>query len=431
MRIGFYGDDFTGSVDALLQLRRAGLTGVLATSVEDAAAIASDAEVVGIAGVARSLRTEELTAELRPVLDWFARQQAPIVQYKACSTADSSPEQGSLGRVLELAREVFGTAPVPVVFAQPDFGRYTFFGHHFARDGDQVFRLDRQPTMRAHPSTPSTESDLARHLGAQTSLPVGMLPWTEYEPGAAGRLATLLATSSDAAVVCDAFTDAHLDLLGLAITQDADRPGRTAGAAGADAVTGARFVLGAGGLSLGLGRALGGTAPQLSTTAAPAQRPCLALSGSRSPRTWRQIEAAARAGWTCIDLRESGAAERAIAAHTSGAHTVYHSSTPGGQQLDAAAVVEALVQVAATRLQAAPATRVLLCGGDTSGTVLRRLGVASLSITSQPWGNVVLCQTRAPAHPYDGAEVVLKGGQMGHEDLFEDVRHGRTPALPP
>lgn len=87
--------------------------------------------------------------------------------------------------------------------------------------------------------------------------------------------------------------------------------------------------------------------------------------------------------------------------------------------------------MAAARLQAAPSTRVLLCGGDTSGTVLRRLGVASLSITSRPWGNVVLCQTRAPAHLYDGAEVVLKGGQMGHEDLFEDVRHGRQPAPTP
>lgn len=430
MRIGFYGDDFTGSVDALLQLRRAGLTGVLATSVEHAAAAAGGAEVVGIAGVARSLRTEELAAELRPVLDWFARQQAPIVQYKACSTADSSPEQGSLGRVLEIAREVFGTAPVPVVFAQPDFGRYTFFGHHFARDAGQVFRLDRQPTMRAHPSTPSTESDLARHLGAQTSLPVGTLPWTEYGPGAAGQLAALLATCSDAAVVCDAFTDAHLDLLGEAITQGGDGPGSTT-TAGTDAPPGTRFVLGAGGLSLGLGRALGGSAAPLDSDAPPAQGACLALSGSRSPRTWQQIEAAARAGWTCIDLREPDSATRAVDAHTSGADTVYHSSTPGGRQLDTAAVVEALVTVAAARLQAAPRTRVLLCGGDTSGTVLRRLGVASLSITSRPWGNVVLCQTRAPARPYDGAEVVLKGGQMGHEDLFEDVRRGRQPAPTP
>ncbi|TDE88517.1 four-carbon acid sugar kinase family protein, partial [Occultella glacieicola] len=283
MRFGFYGDDFTGSVDALLQLRAAGLTGVLATSVAAAERLEGGHDVIGIAGVARSLPTEALAAEVGPALRWFAGRGAPIVQYKACSTADSSPVTGSLGRVLELGREVFGDRAVPVLFAQPDFGRYTFFGHHFARDGDRVFRLDRQPTMSAHPVTPSTESDLVRHLGAQTALPIAAVDWRSYGPtaqgGSGGPVApgagspavanahaphatdpvTALAsaieaagtTTAAAAVVLDAFTDAHLDLVGAAIV------GSSSAGRAADAGTHRpRFVLGAGGLSLGLGRAL-------------------------------------------------------------------------------------------------------------------------------------------------------------------------------
>ena len=424
MKLGFYGDDFTGSVDALLQLRRAGLTGVLATSVAHAEALASDAEAVGIAGVARSLPTADLPAEVLPALRWFAGQGAPVVQYKACSTADSSPQLGSLGRVIELAREVFGSAAIPAVFAQPDFGRYTFFGHHFARDGGHVYRLDRQPTMRTHPSTPSTESDLARHLGTQTELPVGTLTWTEYAADAE-QVPALLAASADAAVVCDAFTDAHLDLLGEAIAHGARGTGADSHSSTGQR-PGPRFVLGAGGLSLGLGRALGGAAPALPEHAAAAEGPCLVLSGSRSARTWEQIEAAERAGWTCVDLRADGAAARASAAHAAGADTVFHSSTPGGSRLSAAAVTEALLTLAQSRLQAAPGTRLVLAGGDTSGGLLRRLGVASLTIEACPWGNVALCRTHAPGHAHDGGQVVLKGGQMGHRDLFEDVRRGST-----
>ena len=89
---------------------------------------------------------------------------------------NAHPAVGSLGTVIELAREAYGSQPVPLLFAQPDFGRYTVFGHHFARDGDRVWRLDRQPTMSRHPVTPMGESDLAVHLGRQTRLPIASVP---------------------------------------------------------------------------------------------------------------------------------------------------------------------------------------------------------------------------------------------------------------
>src|SRR5699024_3009416 len=156
-RLAFYGDDFTGSVDVLLQVARCGWSGHLFTSLpdpEDRRAVAQSSDAVGIAGIARSLPTTRLDDEVRPVLTAMAGIDPQVLQYKACSTADSSVHVGSLGRALEIGREVLGRRTVPLLFAQPDFGRYTAFGHHFAREAETVYRLDRQPTMSSHPVTP-------------------------------------------------------------------------------------------------------------------------------------------------------------------------------------------------------------------------------------------------------------------------------------
>ncbi|WP_420000233.1 four-carbon acid sugar kinase family protein [Streptomyces boninensis] len=415
-RIGFYGDDFTGSVDALLQLREAGLGGVLVTS-PDVEPPPGDLQVVGIAGTSRSLPTPAMAAEAGPALSRLRELGAEVVQYKACSTADSSPDVGSLGRAVELGREVFPAAvPVPVAFAQPGFGRYTFFGHHFARDGAQVHRLDRQPTMRRHPVTPATESDLRLHLSAQTDLPIGSLHWPALADPA--EVAKVLNGAGDAAVVCDAFTDEHLDVIAAALMAGASRP---------------RFVLGAGGLSGALGRALevDDRLRPLRTEATASSVPTLVLSGSRSALTQRQLTAAERAGWSTVDPFGAEAIRR-IRRHLARGTSVTVDSTLGEAPRASSAIEERLAEIAAACLRQEPTTRLVLCGGDTSGNVLRRLGIQRLSIENRPWGNVAVCVAVGAARHLRAVEVVLKGGQMGHEDLLDDVRHGRplTPHSP-
>lgn len=81
----------------------------------------------------------------------------------------------------------------------------------------------------------------------------------------------------------------------------------------------------------------------------------------------------------------------------------------------AAAVVAAVAQAGAVR-------RVIVCGGDTSSRVTRLLGVESLSIAANPWGNVALCAAHAPDPAIDGLELLLKGGQVGDDELFESIR---------
>lgn len=413
MRIGFYGDDFTGSIDALLQFRRAGLSGVLVTDPSLVPGAADDHDVVGIAGIARSLPTGSLEAEVRPALAALLATGVDVVQYKACSTVDSSPAIGSLGRVVELARGLVGPAPVPVLFAQPDFGRYTVFSTHFARDGADIYRLDRHPTMANHPSTPATEADLREILRRQTDLGVGAVQWPAVRDEDVGAALA----GSIPIVVCDGFSDEHLDAVGRAVL--------------AAAGDGPRFVLGAGGLSLGIGRAASRNRDQdaLDADVAPAEAGTVVLSGSMSPLTRGQIEAARHAGWAIVDLFADDASERAARLHASGRDLIVSSSPsappPGRRPAEARDVVEGLAAIGDACLRRDPRTRIVLCGGDTSGRVLRRWGCERLEIGGRPWGNVVLCRARGGRRHLAAVEVVLKGGQTGHLELFDDIAHGR------
>lgn len=423
--VAYYGDDFTGSVDVLLQFARYGLAGRLFTAMPSPQALreaAEAADVVGIAGIARSLPTEQLSDELSPVFEALRDLGVPVVQYKACSTADSSPTLGSIGRVIEVGRAVFGERPVPMLFAQPDFGRYTVFGHHFAREGDTVYRLDRQPTMSNHPSTPMRESDLARHFSLQTSLPIRSLAcWNDGEP-----LAAAITGTDAAALVLDALTDEHVEVVGRAVRAlAAAASGRNAGP-DFDPVSGPVFAIGSGGLSRGLAAASGAARREVPASGTRSG-PVLAVSGSRSPQTRRQADAAASAGWLAQPLRldqSAGAIADVVAALASGRSVVLTSDdadVPGG-----AGALEAIAEAAASVIRAAvragATRRVIVCGGDTSSRVTRLLGVDSLSITANPVANVVLLRAHSLDPEVDGLELLLKGGQVGPADLFELVR---------
>ena len=121
LRLAFYGDDFTGSTDALEVLSFSGLRCALFLSVptpEQMQALGGF-DAIGVAGSSRAMTTAELDADLPGVLAGLAALPVPLVHYKVCSTFDSSPGTGSIGRVMELARDVFTQHLVPVVAATP------------------------------------------------------------------------------------------------------------------------------------------------------------------------------------------------------------------------------------------------------------------------------------------------------------------------
>ena len=69
--------------------------------------------------------------------------------------------------------------------------------------------------------------------------------------------------------------------------------------------------------------------------------------------------------------------------------------------------------------------RVIVAGGDTSGHGARALGIEALELVGPAAPGSPLCRAVAPGRPADGLQLVLKGGQVGVTEFFENVRAGR------
>ncbi|RYG76059.1 four-carbon acid sugar kinase family protein, partial [bacterium] len=164
-------------------LARNGLRTVLFTRVptKDELAAAGGLVAFGIASHARSFSPAEMERTTRGDFERIKSLGAPIVHYKVCSTFDSSPTIGSIGRAIDVGADVFGTKCVPVVAGAPALGRYCAFGNLFARGSGEAnpIRLDRHPNMSRHPVTPMNEADLRLHLAKQTDRAVGLLDLTQ------------------------------------------------------------------------------------------------------------------------------------------------------------------------------------------------------------------------------------------------------------
>lgn len=427
----FYADDFTGAADVLLQYARAGLRARLIADpqrIQEEADRGDDLDVLGVAGVARSLPSELIADEIGPILDSFLSLEPRFIQYKVCSTFDSSCARGSIGRACEVARERFGAGRIPVLAAQPDLGRYTVFSNHFARGGDGVvYRLDEHPAMSVHPVTPARDANLVRVLADQApGLDVRALDITQLR--AEGTPA--IGAGEGDVVVLDAIDNDDLARVGRDIwATDGQGPA---------------FAVGSGGLSRGIAGQLPGAAP-LPGTLAPVEV-MLALAGSASPETHRQVEAAVQAGWAAFALPlsspdpceeildrvvETIASGRSVVVHTaSGSHSA--GDLAGSATTGDAAVSELIGDALARLLHATAAEtgvrRVLVAGGDTCGSVFRKLKVDAFELVGTV-SHVPMCRVTSCAPALDGIEVALKGGQIGAVDLFERTRAGAGEAL--
>ncbi len=290
--VAFYGDDFTGSSAAMEVLAFAGLETVLFLSVPGAARLKAfaGARAIGIAGVARSQPPAWMDRELPPAFRLLASLDAPVAHYKVCSTFDSAPHVGSIGRAAEIGHGVFAGDWIPMVVADPGMGRYQSFGHLFAMADGRGHRLDRHPTMARHPVTPMDEADLGRHLARQTALPIGLVDFVAMKRGA-GDAALARAREEGARIVSLDVLDAEtLAEAGRLIWERGGRPVFAIGSQGIEAALVAHW------------RAAG-----LLPAEPPVSRPgpvarMAVVSGSVSPATAGQIAHALDRGFAGIRL---------------------------------------------------------------------------------------------------------------------------------
>jgi uncharacterized protein YgbK (DUF1537 family) len=223
----YYGDDFTGSTDVLEALFQTGLRTVLfleAPTPDRLREQFHDVQCFGVAGVGRSLSPAAMEQELRPLFETLKTAGAAVVHYKICSTFDSSPDTGSIGKAAEIGRDVFGSRYVPLLAGVPYLHRYTIFGNHFAAAGETVHRLDRHPTMSRHPMTPMAEADLRKHLQKQTTLSTSLFDILALDgdyPEVEQRLSSLLRDEQPDMVLFDVLDERRLETAGRLIWAEA------------------------------------------------------------------------------------------------------------------------------------------------------------------------------------------------------------------
>lgn len=439
----FYGDDFTGSTDSMEALSLNGLPAVLFLEPPAPEALAAfpDARAVGVAGISRSQSPDWMADNLPPVFEALKALGAPLCHYKTCSTFDSAPHVGSIGRAIELARATFGTAWTPMVVGAPVLRRYQAFGNLFATVDGVSYRLDRHPTMARHPVTPMDEADLTRHLARQTDLAIGLVDLLALRRGADERLAAVRGGGADI-VLFDILDDEDLTEAGRLIWNGVDDPAFLCGSSGMQYALVAHW------------RRAGLLAPACEPArAAPVDR-LVTVSGSCSPVTAGQLRWAVDRGSAGIRLDprlladpDAATAEAArgldaaLAALGQGQDVcLYTADGPddpsiAGFDSDMAArfpdraeangrVGQALGDLLASLLERTGLRRAVVAGGDTSGHCSRRLGIEALTLLAPIAPGSPLCRAWSRRNRLDGLEVALKGGQVGRPDYFGAVKNG-------
>jgi uncharacterized protein YgbK (DUF1537 family) len=425
----YYGDDFTGSTDVLEQLAGNGVASVLFLSAPTAAQLArfSACQAIGFAGDARSRTPEWMSANLPAIFTRMRDLGPAIVQYKVCSTFDSAPHRGSIGRALEIGREVFATKTVPIGVAAPHLGRFVVFGNLFAAAGKQMYRIDRHPTMAHHPATPMDEADLRLHLARQTNLAIGLVDLRAFQSGNAREQFRLQADGGAAAVLLDGVDAVMLQQAGQVIwgLAEASRPLFTVGSSGVTASLIAHW------------RSTGVIAAEPPSVTSTKADQILVISGSCSAVTAGQILWAKRQGLACLELDAealarggpgavNAATELALQLLRSGRDTVLYTAlgTPTGLTHDKELGL-ALGRLMLSLVQQTRVRRVVLCGGDTSSHAVQQLSLTALTFAGTLTPGAPLCRAHAEEKTgLDGLELVLKGGQIGPEDFFGMARYG-------
>jgi uncharacterized protein YgbK (DUF1537 family) len=444
--LAYYGDDFTGSTDAMEAMTAAGVPTVLFLDIPRPGTLARFPHVrcIGIAGSSRGRSPEWMDSELPKAFDALAGLGAPILHYKVCSTFDSSPAIGSIGRAIDLGVRTMRGRWSPSIVGAPRLKRYQVFGHLFAAVDGVGHRLDRHPTMSRHPVTPMAEADLRRHLSAQTARAVELIDMVQLRRGTAEQRLESLCGKDVPVVMIDVLDDETLLAAGRLVWEQRDSGLFSASSSGLQYALTAHW------------RSQGLLPAEPSLPVAEPVGTVAVVSGSCSPVTAAQIRWARENGFHTERLRLPAALDartraeeiaRVLRASTEAIRNgrsviVFSAEGPddpsvtgfdeiaracGLPRTDAARQVgTVLAEVMRHLLDAVDLQRVVVAGGDSSGEVASALDIEALTVVAGLAPGAPLCRAWSRVPRRDGIQVVLKGGQMGDAGFFGLVRDGRA-----
>ncbi len=425
--LAFYGDDFTGSTDALEFICKAGAKAVLFIEPPDVEVLNKfpGLDVIGIAGKTRALPADEMEQVLNEAFQKMKAYKARHIHYKVCSTFDSSPQTGSIGRVLDTGAAVFQNRPVPILGGTPSLGRYCVFGNLFAKMGigsnGDVYRLDRHPSMRNHPVTPADESDLRLHLQKQTCKKLALMdilqlqkPMNEWNNG----------VDAEEAVLLDAINEEQLLKIGEWLDTEALKKGASF------------FSIGSSAIEMALGNYWNrtGQLDAITDWNPPGKaEPLLVVSGSCSPVTAAQIAWAKANGFEevildAVSVGDNATFENSVAAANDylrlQKNVIVHTGDKKETNLSSEKLGTALGEIARQMAEQHALKRVVIAGGDTSSYAARAMEIDAVEMMARLVRGAPLCKALSKNKAIDGLEVNFKGGQVGAENYFGILRDG-------
>lgn len=425
--LAFYGDDFTGSTDALEFITRAGAKAVLFTELPSLEQLSRypGLNAFGIAGLTRSMPAEQMEEVLLPGFIKLQQAGARHIHYKVCSTFDSSPAIGSIGKAIDCGATIFGNRVIPVLGGMPALGRYCVFGNLFARMGigsnGNIYRLDRHPSMSKHPVTPADESDLRLHLGRQTNKRIGLIDVLQLDQPVEAWNKSL---QGEEVVLLDTLYEEQLVRVGEWL----DRPCNGT----------SLFSVGSSGIELALGN-YWNSKQLLKPVAAwndPGKAsPLLVISGSCSPVTNAQIAWAKSHGFEDVELDavkiynddiNPESLDRVNTLLQQQKNVIVHTGPKQPQHLSSEKLGTVLGHIARHAIEVNQLKRVVVAGGDTSSYAARAMCIESVEMIAPLVSGAPLCRAAAPGSPIDGVEVNFKGGQVGGENYFEILLNGKV-----
>ncbi len=413
---GVVADDFTGASDAASFLQMQGLRTVLSSGIPDQEILTGvEADAIVIALKTRTAPVAEAVAQSEAAFDWLTANGADKLYFKYCSTFDSTDE-GNIGPVIDRMLEKLGQRYTFLSPALPVNGRVVRDGHLYV-NGVPL----HHSSMKDHPLTPMWDSFLPTLMKHQSRYPSLVLPLTDDFAANHAALASLLET--------DAKSAPHLTLVpDYRDEDDAKMISRLFG--------GLRFYTGGSGILAALGRAWlrdKGIATSSSTEFGGAAGKAIILAGSCSAATNRQVAAYQAAGGHAIKvepplLMESADYGRTViewALRTPGDLLVYSSQLPDEMRENQlrygadilSAKIEGLFHQLALQLRDTDVTKIIVAGGETSGTVTQALGFNLFYIgDAMAPGVPVMIPVEQPA-----LRIVLKSGNFGGEYFFQET----------
>jgi uncharacterized protein YgbK (DUF1537 family) len=379
----------------------------------------------------------------------LAQLKAPVSHYKVCSTLDSSPTIGSIGRAIDIGVPIFSETPgsanwQPLVVAAPAIGRYQAFGNLFAAHDGSVHRLDRHPVMQRHPVTPMDEADVRLHLAGQTRRAIGLIDFVAMKRGAGLELLKAELRLGRSIISLDVVDDETLQWAGGLIWNSRGQGIFAIGSQGVEYALVAHW------------RATGMLQAAADCKPAAERLQIVGVSGSISAVTAAQIKWAEANGFEFIALAaEASLDERLWEAEVDAARLSACASLSRGrspivatargpadpavakfrEQLSSsgldpvivnARIGDGLGKIVRRLVHSGGVKRGAVSGGDSSGFAMRALGGYALEAIAPIAPGVPLCRVFSADAGMDGFEIALKGGQMGQVDFFGSVRAGHA-----